>query len=353
MTLPVLNVLLVEDEDVNIETWQDQVSIHNADADKTGFRIESSFAKSVAEGKNKLRSGHYDAVVVDLRLQLEPGVAEQNDHGNEFVKYVISSVPAGVVIYTGQRAEATDYGCPQVQIMDKGDGLQPVFAWLTEQKDLLLSIRSAKETFDREMAKIFFKSIWPRWKHLTETLKGAELTGMVSRHVVAHVHDSLLDTDEDGAHFEEWYFVPPLRARLDTGDLVLKDNEVWIVVTPRCDLAHEGKTATILIAKCLDISGEWQEAEKAGKLTGKLKELARHKNSPKLHFLVPLRDSKGDTRGPWLVNFDTLLALPAEAGFAELTPTRFASLAPQFVPSLVERFGAYFSRIGTPALSIE
>jgi hypothetical protein len=36
----------------------------------------------------------------------------------------------------------------------------------------------------------------------------------------------------------------------------------------------------------------------------------------------------------------------------ELTNKRIASLTPQFVPSLVERFGAYFSRIGTPDLSV-
>ena len=36
-----------------------------------------------------------------------------------------------------------------------------------------------------------------------------------------------------------------------------------------------------------------------------------------------------------------------------LTAKRWTSLAPQFIPSLVERFGAYFSRIVTPPLSSE
>ncbi len=353
MALPSLHVLLVEDEDTNIETWREQVALHNADAETNGFMIETDHSKSVGEAKSKLRLGQFDALVVDLRLQGEPGVAEHNDHGNDLVKYVIGAVPIAVVIYTGQAADASDYGCPQVQIMDKGDGLQPVFSWLARQKDLLFSIRSARETYDRETARIFFKSIWPRWQYWNTKMEGKELSDMVARHVVAHVHDSLLYTGEDGAHFEEWYFVPPLRARMDTGDLVERDGLVWLVVTPRCDLAHDGKTTTILIAQCVDASQEWTEAVKNGKQQKILDNFRRHKNSQKLHFLVPLRDENGNERGPWFVSFDNLQALPATEAFAALTPNRFASLAPKFVPSLVERFGAYFSRIGTPSFSID
>lgn len=352
MSLPELRVLLVEDEDSNISSWNDQVSFHNADADRHGFCIETNHSKSVAEARAKLLSGRFDAIVVDLRLQTEPGVTEPNDHGNALIRHVLQSMPVGVVVYTGQRGEASDFGCPQVQILDKGDGLQPVFEWLAKQKELLLNIRSVRMAFERETARIFFNSIWPRWQSWASGIEASELSEMVSRHVAAHVHDALLYSAKDDAHFEEWYFVPPLRGRLDTGDLIELESDVWVVVTPRCDLAHDDKTATVLIAKCVDASRDWAEAAQKGKQKKTLDEFRRHKNSPKQHFLVPLRDDKGVERGPWLVQFDHLRALEAKEAFDALTGKRFASLAPQFVPSLVERFGAYFSRIGTPGLSI-
>jgi hypothetical protein len=52
-----------------------------------------------------------------------------------------------------------------------------------------------------------------------------------------------------------------------------------------------------------------------------------------------------------MVQFHDLQAVPIEQAKAELPKARIASLAPQFVPSLVERFGSYFSRIGTPNMS--
>lgn len=52
-----------------------------------------------------------------------------------------------------------------------------------------------------------------------------------------------------------------------------------------------------------------------------------------------------------MVQFHNLKAITAEQAFNELTGLRFASLSPLFIPSLVERFGAYFSRIGTPDYS--
>jgi hypothetical protein len=57
--------------------------------------------------------------------------------------------------------------------------------------------------------------------------------------------------------------------------------------------------------------------------------------------------------GPWFVQFHDLMAVATADIQGRLTEKRWASLAPQFVPSLVERFGAYFSRIGTPVLSSE
>jgi hypothetical protein len=63
----------------------------------------------------------------------------------------------------------------------------------------------------------------------------------------AHVHDALLDAAKGEAHPEEAYFVPPLKERLDTGDLVKLGEDTWAVVTPRCDLANGGKVVSLLL----------------------------------------------------------------------------------------------------------
>jgi hypothetical protein len=355
--LPTLQVLIVEDEDTKLAEWDDAIKAHNADSNTKGFRVDIASSKTVSDAKRMLELHRFDAVVVDLRLQVEPGVAENNSHGNDLVRHILAVQPLGVVVYTGQQGDADvgSYDCPQVQVMDKGDGLDQVFTWLSKNKDVFLRIRGAKAAFNRETAKVFFRSIWPRWRHWTDSgaQNGPELTEVVARHVVAHVLDAMLHAGGESAHPEEAYFVPPLKDRLDTGDLVDYEGGVWIVVTPRCDLANEGKVATIVLASCEDISAKWNSlgAADSKKAEEARKKLTQHDNLAKHHFLSPMRDAASAQRGPWMVQFHNLKALPSEQAIKDLTPLRFASLSPLFVPSLVERFGGFFSRIGTPGFS--
>lgn len=350
-----LKVLVVEDDDSLLTDWEDAVAAHNADFENKGFKVEYIAAKSVPQAKRLLELHSFDAAIVDLRLQLEDGAAENNTHGNHLVVHILETHPLGIVIHTGQRADADvpAYAVPQISVLDKGDGLDPIFEWLEENKDLFLKLRGAKSIFNRETAKMFFKSIWPRWKIWAEGGDQQKLTDVVARHVIAHIHDSLLAASNDATHSEEAYFVPPLKERLDTGDLVSLDEKIWVVVTPRCDLANAGKVKTIVLAACEDISAEWaplnvQPVSKTSE--DKIKKIIQHRSSHKQHFLFPLVDLNAKKNGPWMVNFDEIMSIPFSSK-EQLEQARIASLSPLFVPSLVERFGAYFSRIGTPGYS--
>ncbi|WP_081997940.1 histidine kinase [Pseudomonas sp. 11/12A] len=349
-----LKILIVEDEDSKMNEWRDAIDSHNADSEAKGFFIEFETSKTVNGAKELLDLHRFDAAVVDLRLQTEVGVAANNSDGNIFVRHLVAALPMGVAVYTGQRVDADtkSYGSPQVEVMDKGDGFDQVFSWLTRNKDIFLKLRGVKAAYNRETAKIFYKSIWPRWQHWTSDLS-QDLTEVVARHVIAHVHDALLVAGGDATHPEETYFVPPMKDRLDTGDLVDYDGRKWIVVSPRCDLANQGKVKTILLAACEDISAQWNTlvASTSNSSKEKVKKLIQHDGSLKQHFLLPMRDVSSAPQGPWMVQFDDICALPAAQALTNLVPLRFASLSPMFVPSLVERFGGYFSRIGTPGFS--
>lgn len=344
--MPVLQVLLVEDQDSNIDSWMDRAEFYNADADKRGFSVATLTAKSVFEAKSCLANNKIDAVVVDLRLQ--PNAQDQpNDHGNSLVRYAYQTHPVAIAIYTGQGQEAETEQYPQVEVFDRGDGVDQVFEWLDRQRPMLMKLQSTREAIERETARVFFKAIWPRWTHWAANDPDI-FSPMLARHVVAHIHDALLDADGGCAHPEETYFLPPIKDRLDTGDLIKKADGLWIVVTPRCDLASPNKVTSVLVAKCLDISDRWRAAKPKEK-----NKVAQHDGSAKLHFLPQLLDAAGLPLGPWFAQFNELKAIPIAEVPTELSNHRWASLTPQFVPSLVERFGAYFGRIGTPNFSSE
>lgn len=117
-----LKVLLVEDDESLLSDWKDAVDAHNADFENKRFRVEYVTAKSVPQAKKLLDLYSFDAAVVDLRLQLEDGAAENNTNGNHLVVHILESHPLGVVIHTGQRADAEvpAYAMPQVSVLDKG-----------------------------------------------------------------------------------------------------------------------------------------------------------------------------------------------------------------------------------------
>lgn len=346
MSVPSLQVLLVEDQDANIEAWKDKADAHNSDATAKGFSIASWYAKSVREAKTLLGQHKVDAMVVDLRLQSDGGAeGEPNDHGNALVKHVVGTHPVAMAIYSGQGQEADVTACAQVEVFDRGNGLNPVFDWLAKQREMVVQLRGTRTAIERETARIFFRSIWPRWTHWTKDGAGDALCDTLARHVVAHVHDSMLYLGGEKAHPEETYFVPPLKDRLDTGDLIEDSGKLWIVVSPRCDLANANKVPTVVVAFCEDISETWNAKPK------EQGNMMQHGKAAKWHFLPPMLDSHGKELGPWYVQFGHLRAVPDAEVASTLTAKRFASLAPQFVPSLVERFGSYFSRIGTPNLA--
>lgn len=355
-----LEVLLVEDEESKVKQWTAAVEAFNADVEKNGFLINTLTAASIAAAMETIARAKVDALVVDLRLEKESGVGEDNDDGNELIRKVVETTACGVAVYTGQRGQANLKDYPrEVEVFDKGDGAGPVLDWLSRQRTLLIQLRAVSQAVERETAKVFFKSIWPRWKQWSQ--EGAWVSEALARHVTAHVHDALLDAAQGEAHPEEAYFVPPLKERLDTGDLVKADNDIWVVVTPRCDLANKGKVVSLLLARCMNVAEKYAELEAAiaratsngakKDATEKLTRYLQHEGSPKQHFLPPAIDEKERKMGPWMVQFHDLQAIPIEKARAELSRDRIASLAPQFVPSLVERFGSYFSRIGTPNMS--
>ncbi len=353
-----LEVLLVEDDKSKVQQWEAAVASFNADLEKNGFVINTWTAASITAAMETISRAKLDALVVDLRLEKEPGIGEDNDDGNELIRKVIETTACGVVVYTGQKGQADVKDYPQVEVFDKGEGVKPVFDWLSRQRALLTELRAVSQAVERETAKVFFKSIWPRWKQWS--VQGLQVSDALARHVTAHVHDALLDAAKGEAHPEEAYFVPPLKERLDTGDLVKIGDDIWAVVTPRCDLANEGNVVTLLLAKCKNVSTRYAELEQAVKqateakkesATKSLMRFVQHDGSLKQHFLPPAFDVDGKQMGPWMVQFHDLQVLPVKQGMVDLPKARIASLAPQFVPSLVERFGSYFSRIGTPNMS--
>jgi hypothetical protein len=356
----------VEDEENALSDWAKKIEFHNADEGNRPFEIVPYYAHSVSSAQSLLASTIFDAIVVDLRLKPHEGASQHNDQGNEIVELLASTAIVPVAIYTGQPQEARiPENSSQVTVIPKGEGLDTVLSWLSAQSVLISHMQFASESIQRDMASTFHRSIWPRWKYWMDgSVKDDVLRSAVTRHLVSHLYVALLESNNGEVHSEECYFVPPISsASLATGDLLLrKDGVVEVVITPRCDIAHPEKASTIQLAECENQTREWElltkeargaDPSKSSNAKGKMKQWRQHKSKNVLHFLPEMRrTADGSILGPWFVRFDRIRSVPKDSSeHTELASQRFASITSEFLPSLVERIGGFFSRIGTPDIS--
>jgi hypothetical protein len=178
---------------------------------------------------------------------------------------------------------------------------------------------------------------------------------VITRQTASHVAERL-GLPPNYHHPEEFYFVPPLATeRLDTGDLVKVGDKIYVVVTPRCNLARDPYPDQLMLACCKPMDGDWarlrngfqgsnRDKESAAR---SLRDFATQGHSTSTHFLPPCGE-----KGPWLADFREIMTVPSEQ-VPQLLKSRFASVASQFVPNLVQRYSAYLGRIGQPDLDVE
>lgn len=374
-----VNLLVVEDHDEHIKDWEIVVNRHNAVSmakDDGSIRFHIEIAKNKDEALRKLHTYNFSVAIIDIRLKIE-GEDEHynNTDGIDVLKEIMSTVSCYTVIYTGQSkdAEAAIENSYQeyIKIVDRDTSKSNLIKDLVEEnKDIILSINCLKYKFSKSMSSLFYNSIWPRWSYWLNGEHNQELASKaLTRHMATHLHASFLNDDELGAHPEEYFFIPALQENLDTGDIIQTEDKLEIIVTPRCDMVRsKSETPTYQLISLLDKSEDWSrlktklEQRKAegtekqiASVQNEIKKFTNHNGETGGHFIQQFRmivDGEDKTFGPFYAQFNLLRSIERNAeSTQQLLDNRVASLSNEFVPSLVERLGTYFSRIGTPDYS--
>lgn len=348
-------LLVVEDDEADRETWQRQIERHNTAVEGTGGpTIDLVTASSEADAYAEIEKRRFDAAIIDLRLDGN-GEDPSNVGGNRVLEKILKSEIAIAALFTGQPEDAAipDYAKRQVRIITKGggdgEGHTGAITWLLENQSLIECIRQVTGRFNDVLAQIFHQSIWPRWSLWMEGKDPNDaqfLLTAVARHIASHAHDYFMLEGQDTAHPEEWYWVPARLNRLSTGDIVKKEKRIEIVVTPRCDLATN-KIPNIQLVECEDLGATWDELSKDKKATY----LKNGRNNE--HFIPKMNLTRNESIGPLIVRFDRIRTVIRNAEDLSLTKEgeRIAAISAPFLPSLVERLGNYYSRIGSPNYS--
>lgn len=395
-----MNLLIVEDDKGLIKQWEEKLKFYHVD--DPIYSIIPTYVDNLSDAEGLLENTFFDAAVIDIRLKNSGGGDNRNKDGNAIYKQLTETSLSITAVYTAEPEIVIqeEYMREYSRVFEKGEGkIEEILAWLDEKKEMIASISKMKRDIDIQMAKVFSKSIWPRWNYwkCMESTDDQYIDNALTRHMSTHLHASFLN-DVEAVHPEEHYFIPSLTTELDTGDITFAGGKHYILITPRCEIAqnknktfqfielkdiskditkHENKIEILdaikdLVSidefkgtKAYEIYADLRELDQLEKLKrevtmkidrekNKRDALFRHGgNKASLHFLPVVKQEALDDLGPFHVQFDRLITID-KANNTELLPFKngvYASLSNEFVPSLIERLGGYFSRIGTPDYS--
>jgi hypothetical protein len=354
--MPERLILIAEDDGEQIASWERDITEFNREAGRP-FDYVSEFAKSRRAALRALDRMRINCAAIDLRLPEEDNAAAHGEPvGNDVLQRVLVEIGVPAVVYSAYPLEASELvQKSQIRIIaKKGGGAMEALRWLAGHESLMAAMEFTRKQIAQESARLFSQSIWPRWEKSWKDIgDGAALASVITRQTVSHVAEQL-GMPPNYHHPEEFYIVPPLAAdHLGTGDLVKVENTVYVVVTPRCNMAREQYPTHIMLALCKTMERDWADMrdgfagnrERRDKAADTLRGFATQGHSTSTHFLPPC----GELGGPWLADFREIMTVPS-GQVAEMLKTRFASIASQFVPNLVQRYSAYMGRIGQPDL---
>lgn len=353
-----LRLLVVEDDPDQRNSWEMAIRYYNQEGQPVQFDV--IFATSQEEATTALKAQYIHCASIDLRMP----VGGQSDGpstaavGNALLKLITHEIGIPTVVYSAATEDADEFvGQTRIKLISKGRGDDPLreaITWLASHAPLIEAMEESHRKMRIVSAGLFSDYLWPRWADAWRTRSDPKfkLSSVVARHLAAHIAEAVV-TESGAYHPEEVFIKPPMnRLHLSTGDIVRRNDGVFVIVTPRCNLANTVSPRNIILAPCMPVGdtdsikqGLADPVEKRKvRAMDALRRYATQGHALSTHFLPPCGEE-----GPWLIDFRECVSV-GESDIPSLITSRIASISSAFLPNLVQRYAAYIGRIGQPEL---
>jgi CheY-like chemotaxis protein len=344
----VWRVLVIDD---NPEMTADAArELHDAFDDDPDYDVRIEVENSFETGLQLVKDGTCDIVILDLKRDKVGNAAEDRDRGRRVYTDIREVRFIPIIFWTALPQNVQDLKMPPL-----------VDVYAKEQLDLVPdAVRAAINTgtaqimaeIEEQVASVMREHLWtelaPNWNEDTEGGQPEELAHLLITRVAHSLHDRALpELTNRPSHC---YLYPPVSKRHRPGDLIRRTNagaDEWsVVLTPACDLEHDGKADFVLLGKASMLtshpkyvawatnrsSGKWNELNSL--LDGKV---ARY------HYLPEFRDIPD-----LILDLENTQSVPID----DLgTYTRIASLVSPYCDALLAKYSHFRGRIGTPDLN--
>lgn len=353
-----MKLLIVEDDAVYLQLYKDVIESYNK---KNKPEITPFAVDNLTDAKEALLRSEYDAAIIDLKLSSNT----VNLEGMQLVDEIIDKLRFPLFVVSGSIGQISKNENFLFKKRSRDGNFEDVLSEILEIYNTgITHILGRKGRIDEYLNKIF-------WEHLATSMHiwvndksrdPMQKQKILERYILLHIQEYLeltTESDFEDYHPAEIYITPPIKTKLFTGDILLENDSQkrYIVLTPSCDLAHEGKTENVLLVEVEDkengqismlkgiiINSEIGK-DKRNDASSKLKNLIKN-NIPKYHFLPEYKDISAG-----LIDFQLLKSVRKNDITGQYT--RLTSVNNSFTKDIVARFSFYYSRQGSPDFNID
>lgn len=359
-----LRILIVEDNQDVVESYERTIRIFNKKQDR--YEFFSDVAKSKAEAIDKLNitENSFDGAIIDLDLENQGG---EDASGLDVIKLIKRTERFPVFIISGTTHQliddddGDDIENDLYKIFIKGETFDFIEEFVNIHSTGITDILNRTGKIEEYINTIY-------WEHLSTSLSPwvkdnirneEDKKQSLIRYFIFHLQE-YLDISNENQEFSdyfpaEFFITGPIKKSIFTGDIFYYEEKRYVVITPACDFGKKSikNILCVEISELSDISEELNEHETKpnAKTVKRLTRYLNNSHSDRLHF-IPSLEYRKEVFPEGIIDFQNQQNFSKDIfNVDDSKIRRVATISQPFLKDLIERFSSYYSRQGAPNIS--
>jgi hypothetical protein len=350
-----MKLLIVEDDKPTIQSYKDNIESFNK---KSDIQIDYTIKENLMDAKASLLSPGFDGAIVDLKLSSTTTELE----GLEIVEEIENNQRFPIFIVSASIAQVDKEENAFLKKRKRDTSFKEILSEIVEIYNTgITNILGRKGEIDNYLNNIF-------WNHLSNSMDlwvndntrtPQEKEKSLLRYTISHMQE-YIDEGIEKYHPSEFYITAPIKSNIFTGDIVIYENNRYLVLTPSCDivLREEGNRNAnrILFCKILplvDVIKNYSllKPETSDNNKNRIRLNSYIENKKQNYHFIP----KSNLLDAGLIDFQDKLTINSndvEKYLKNDKMKRIATVSMPFLKDIISRYSNYYSRQGSPDFNV-
>ncbi|EAL3889710.1 hypothetical protein J7D62_001539 [Campylobacter lari] len=322
-----IRILFVDDNQETLDAYEESIKEENDSLQEESIQYKAYKALTYEKALDILDENRIDIAVIDLDLGSE-------FTGEDITKYILERYSIPIFIATGKPADFdNELIRPMVKVLNR-DNMRLFDEIKKQMQSKLVRFFSKNNGFlERQIVEFF-------WEHMSKNLPYweqyaiDEIDLVLLRHTTTCLNEKLYVNNSSEKYFNkyhpgEMYIYPFIKGEHHTGDIVKKNDDFFIILTPSCDIV-QNKYEYHVLARIIN------------------SDCTRESFYPIKNFAKIFEvDNKDKEILKPSICFQGLISVKKE----EISDyARVASISYPFLKDIIARFSRYYARQGCPEI---